>query len=108
MLGIKRNNIENGDTSIIMFLYKSMVRLPSGILCTVFVAVPQKKYTVGLEKVQIRGPEMIKELELFPYEETLWHLWLFGPEGKQMRLDMIEESKIGVDKVDTAMLFSPS
>ena len=106
VLGMIRRNISYKDKSLIVPLYKAIVR-PHLEYCIQAWSPYLRKYIDMLEKIQRRATKLITGLRDLRYEERLKECGLTTLETRRLRGDQIEVFKIlnGYENIDSNIFF---
>ena len=106
ILGLIRRNITYTDKTVIIPLYKAIVR-PHVEYCIQVWRPYLKKDIDKLERVQRRATKLIPELKHSCYERRLLECRLTTLETRRLRADQIEVFKIlnGYEDIDSKQTF---
>jgi len=106
ILGLIHRIIQYKDPTVLVSLYKSMVR-PHLENCSVVWSPHYAKDKALLERVQHRFTRMFTELKSLPYEKRLNKLGLWSLEERRNRADLIEIYKMikGLSSVQWSHFF---
>ena len=106
ILGLIRRNITYMDKTLIMPLYKAIVR-PHLEYCIQAWRPYQKKDIDKLERIQRRATKLIPELKHLSYERRLIECRLTTLKTRRLRGDLIEVFKIlnGYEDIDSNIFF---
>lgn len=109
ILGLINRTIEYRETTILLRLYKSLVR-PHLEYCVPAWSPHYVKDKVLIEKIQRRFSRMIPSIRKLSYEDRLKELGLWSLEDRRVRADLIEVYKIihGISSVDPQTFFELS
>ena len=106
ILGLIRRNITYMDKTLIIQLYKAIVR-PHLKYCIQAWRPYQKKDIEKIERIQRRATKLIPELKHLSYERRLLECRLTTLETRRLRVDLIEVFKIlnGYEDIDSKHFF---
>ena len=106
MLGLVSRTIQFRNPSVLMNLYKSLVR-PHLDYCSTVWSPQYRKDISLLERVQHRFTRLFPHLRELPYEERLRRLGLWSLEERRNRADLIELFKMvkGLSAVPWSLFF---
>ena len=106
VLGIIRSNITFKEKSLIVRLYKAIVRAQLEY-CIQAWSPYFRKYIDMLEKIQMRATKLIPRLRDLTYEERLKECGLTTLETRRLRGDQIEVFKTlnGYEHIDSNLFF---
>ena len=93
MLGLRKRTIKHRNISVMVQLYKSLVR-PHMEYCSPVWSPYYNKDKVMLESVQHRFTRLFSELRAMSYEDRLETLRLWSLEERRNRQDLIEVYKM--------------
>jgi hypothetical protein len=100
-LGLIFRTFEHKDASIVISMYKSLVR-PHLEYCVQAWAPHYQKDIDRLERVQRRATKMVPNLRHLAYEDRLKKLNMFTLKRRRARADLVEIYKLihGIDRLD--------
>ena len=106
VLGVIKRSFESKDASLILKLYKSMVR-PHLEYANNIWSPHLKRQSVSIERTQRRATKIISKLQNLPYETRLKKLSLPSLKFRRLRGDLIQAFKIfnGLDNIPINSIF---
>ena len=93
ILGLIKRTVVSRDPSILVALYKSLVRPHLEFCCSAWSPHYKKDRTL-IERIQHRFTRLFKDLQKLDYSERLNHLGLWTLEERRNRADLIEVFKL--------------
>ena len=106
VIGLIRRNITYKENSLIVPLYKAIVR-PHLEYCIQIWSPYLKKDIHRLDKIQRRATKLIPGLGDFRYEERLQGMWTDNTRNAKIKGDQIKVFKIlnGIENIDSNIFF---